>query len=396
MSLKDQIEQFGRFPPIELRIKPLSGTSDVVCLYNFLSYSFDSNILIPVDTFSFTFAIPADVKIWSDCYREGDIAQLYAGGLLLATGIIDSVDIEVDADHGERITVTGRDLIGQLEDQDAVTLDSKTIFSAQMTIDQVFQYLKVNTRIPRLRKQQTADIDAMRPAPLFATSPGESKLAALCRYLEPLNCIAWSDPDGTLVIGRPNMAQPTAGTLTIDHLNRWSNAMAMKASFASATIPNIIVPVWAGQEVVQERVAPAQALKNMAAGPARLFSLGHRLAKAVIVSNPTATNPQGFADVNRFRAGGANILQAYAKREMARQNVKEVLVQALLPGHLDNNGTPYRPDRLWVVNFTKAFPGPVDLYCFAAQYKLDQERGQVSTLQFTKKGTIVSDVRVQQ
>lgn len=396
MSLKEQIDQFGRFPPIELRIKPLASPSDVVVLYNFLSYSFDSNMLIPVDTFSFTFAIPADVKIWSDNFREGDIAQLYAGGQLLATGIIDSVDVEVDADHGERITVTGRDLMGQLEDQDAVSLDSRTIFGEQMTIDQVFKYLQVNTRFPRLRKQQTADIDAMRPAPLFATSPGESKLAALSRYLEPLNCIAWCDPDGTLVIGRPNMAQDSSGVIAIDHRNRWSNAMAIKASFSSATIPNIILPVWVGQETVQERVAPEQAMTNVAFGPARLLTLKHRLAKCVIVSSPTATNPQGFSDVNRFRVGGATLLQAYAKREIARQNVKEVLVQALLPGHLDNDGSPLRPDRVWVINFTKAFPGPIDLYCFGVQYRLDQERGQTSTLQFTKKGTIVSDVRVQQ
>lgn len=390
MSIRNEIERYGRFPPVELRIKPLASPDNVVVLRNFLSYQYDSSLLVPVDTFSFTYAVPDDKRIWSDYFREGDIAQLYANNQVLATGIIDQIEYEVDAEFGEKITITGRDLMGQLEDQDAVSIDSTTIFGSRMTITGVYNALKVNTRIPALRLQ-----DAPAGSYLFATEPGESKLAALMRFIEPLNVIAWMDPDGGLRIGRPNMAQPATNQIVVDRENRRSNCAGIKFTFASATVPNIIVPVWAGQEIVQSRVGVEQALKNKAEGPARLLSLNHRLPKCVVVSNPQGTDPQGFADVNRFRAGGSNILQAYAKREIARQNIKELSVQVVMPGHVDGDGNPFRVDTTFSVNTPRATRVPIELYCYQAQYKMDLDKGQMTNLFFTKKGTIVSDVKVQ-
>lgn len=386
--MKRDIEKLGRFPGVELRIKPLSG-APAIRLETFISYQFDSSMLTPVDTFSFTFAAPDDTRVFSDYFREGDIAELYCNDQIVATGIIDSVDVEISAEAGEKITVSGRDLMGQLEDQDAVSLDSTMIFGSNMTPTAVFQKLATNTRIRGLRLQ-----DAPETAKLFATEPQESKLSALSRYLEPLNCIAWMDPNGTMVIGKPNMAQPITGAIIVDRKNRRANCMNLKVSFGAATIANVIVPVWAGQEVVQERVGKQQRLENAAEGPARLLGLGHRLPKCIMVSNPQGNSPQDFSSVNAIRAGGANLLGAYAKREMARQNVREILAQATLPSHCDGDGNPLVVDRTYSINYGRAFAQSIELYLFQVQYKLD-EGGQRTNLFFTKKGTIVSDVRVQ-
>lgn len=395
MSLRSDIETAGSFPKVVLRIKPLQGgLKDVVVINNFLDYTFDTSILVPVDTFSFSYVAPDAEHIWSDYFREGDIVQLYGNDRTLATGLIDQVSVEVDPKNGERITITGRDLLGQFEDQDAVSIDSRWINAARASVRQVFTWLAKDTRISNLSVQRYVD---PTPLPLFATQPGESKLAALSRYAEPVNTLFWSGPDGTLIFGRPNMAQPSKGEIIVSRQTRYANCLSMKAVFASATIPNVIIPLWLGQEGVQYRFAAQQALLNKAPGPRRLLSLGHRLPKSVIVSNPDATNPQGFADVNRLQstgAGGANVLQGYAEREIARQNIRELTVQATMAGHFDGNGDPFRPDTLYTINFPRALGGPLEMYCYQAQYRLDEKMGSITNLFFTKKGTIVANVRV--
>ncbi len=389
MSLKQDIDRLGRFPPVTLRIKPLDGSYPAISLQNFLSYQFDSSMLVPVDSFSFSFAAPDDLKISSDYFREGDICELYANEIQLATGLIDQVEVEIDPEFGEKITVSGRDLMGQLEDQDIVSLDSATVFANQATVQQVYQLLVANTRIQNLRTQ-----DAPVAAKLFATEPGESKLSALARFMEPLNIIAWMDPGPTLVIGRPNMAQPPKGTFVIDRQNRRSNCIGMKTVFAAATVPNIIVPIWVGQENVQNRVGVEQGIKNLAEGPARLLGLNHRLPKSVIVSNPQGSTAAALSTVNAFTSGYTNVLRAYAQREMARQNTKEVNVQVAMPGHLDGDGNPFKVDSTYTINFDRAFKVPLEMYCYQVQYTMSLDQGQRTNLFFTKKGTIVSSERV--
>lgn len=384
--LSGKIEKGGRFPPVELRIKPLSG-KPTIHLKNFTEYSFQSSILVPVDSFSFSYAAPDDKNIFSDYFQEGDIVQLYADEQELACGIVDQIDVEVGPEFGEKVSIHGRDLMGQLEDQDAVNLDSTMIFGKKMTVQAVFQKLCANTRIVKLRTQN-APADAW----LFATEPQQSKLSALTTFLESLNCIAWMDPDGTMVIGKPDMSQSSLGRFIVDRPNRYSNCMGMKASFAASTIPNIMVPVWQGQENVQSRVAPQQRLENAASGPARLLGLGHRLAKTVVVSNPEGDGPQAFGNLNKFLAGGSTQLQAYAKRDMARRNVNEMLVEVKMAGHYDRNGNPFQVDRVYDILYSKALRQNISMYLYGVKYTLNETEGQRTVLSFCKTGTIVADV----
>lgn len=394
MSLKRDIElRGGRFPPIELRIKRLGKDLSIpgVGLENFLSYKFDSSMLIPSDSFDFAFAAPDERRTFRDYFQEGDIVQLFANNRQLATGLIDQTEIEVDNQWGEKVSIVGRDLLGQLEDQDAVSVESNPFYASRATCQQVFRLVQQNTRLQRLRTQ-----DAPKKGYLFATEPGETKMTALQRYMEPLNILAWSDPDGTLVMGRPNMAQGPIATLCLERSNRRSNVLDMKATFAAATVPNLIVPIWVGQEQVQTRIAKEQILRNTAAGAARLLNLGHFLPKVVLVSNPTGTSAQELSEVNQLEvvrdAAGGNILRAYAKREAARQNLRELQVQVVVPGHFNELGDPYRVDTCYQISFDRA--NIVEkMYLYHVQYELTVENGQRTRLFFTRVNTIVADVR---
>lgn len=401
------IEKEGRFPPLTLSVKPLEnverkpakgllssegvigsalGVSNV-SLTRFLGYRFTSSILIPVDQFQFEFVAPDGPPIY-DQIKDGDIAVISANGQTIATGIIDVVEVETDADQGEKGFVQGRDLMSQLEDQDAISMDSTPIWANEFSVLNGVRKFLDNTRITKL----AAKGEVPSSTYLLATEPGESKLAALQRFLEPLNCIAWMAADGTMLIGKPDMAQKPKGSLVLSKSKRTSNVLSMRATRNATSIPNAIVPVWVGQESVTDRVPAEQVLLNAAERPSRLFKLGHRIPKTVVVSTPIATDPQGLSSVNALKAGGANLLQSYAKRAMARSNIQELIVQAVVPGHYNENGEPYVTDTVYYVEYDRGSVFEM-MYLFQCEYELTEKGGQRTNLWLCKLGTIVSDVR---
>lgn len=401
-GIQKYLEANGRFPPVTLVITPLDRSKPIF-LDRFLSYQFSSSILIPVDTFSFSFVAPDDSRPMNQIIREGDIATLYANGIALATGIIDQTEIETDKGFGEKGSVSGRDFLGQLEDQDCVTVRGDQIRANELTIRQAAGRLLENTRV-----QKVIVKDAPTKQFLFATEPGESKIAALQRFVEPLNCLFWASPIGNLIVGRPNMAQKAKGRVFVSKTKRQSNVMSIKVVRSSATIPNLILPIWTGQEEVQSRVTKQQQVFNRAVGPHRLYHLNHFLQKTVVISNPQGASPQDLSRVNDLRAAanltaeqaatqgpkpaGSNLLQAYAKRELARHNQKEMIVEAVSAGHYDENGDPWAIDTVYSVEYDR---GDVqkDMYLFHVEHILSEE-GQTTRLFFCNKGTIVSDTVV--
>lgn len=394
-GLLDLLAKTGRMPPLRLVIKPLEGSnigsqlgSNAYVIDRFLSYNFSSSILIPVDNFSFAFVAP-DGEPLPKVIKEGDIVQLSANDIPIATGLIDSTEVETEADYGEKGSISGRDLLSQLEDQDAISFDSSPIWAENCSIKTALAHLLANTRIPtqNVELRNVTDTNG-----LLATEPGESKMSALQRFLESFNMLAWMGPTGKLIIGKPTMTRDNVvGDIFLLKAKRLSNVMSIKVTRASATIPNFIVPVWAGQERTVDRVSKEQGVPNGLAGPARLLKLGHRLAKTVVVSVPDATDAQGLAALNKFKAASGNKLAAYAKREMARKNVAAMQVQAVVPGHFNESGDPYITDTCYHVQYDR---GNVDevMYLYHCEYSLTAEQGQRTTLYFCQLGTIVADV----
>ncbi len=393
-ALTEFLQKTGRLPPVALLIYPLESSRPPIRLTTFLNYGFNSSVVIPVDSFSFSFKT-AELgleKPFTSYVRGGDIAALEANGKVIMTGIIDVVDIETTEQAGELVNIHGRDLMGQLEDQTAVNDRSEQIWANQASISQAAGLLTKGTRIKGVALQ-----DAPSSKYLLATEPGESRLTSLQRFLEPLNCIAWMTPEGRIRIGRPNMAAstPSRGTLIMDAQQRLSNVISMKAIRASTQIPNLIVPIWSGQESVVARVTKSQGVFNQATEPNYLRQHGHFVTRAVVVGTPRGSDPQSLSDVNNYvvaRAAGSNLLYAQAKRELARANLGELIVQAIAPGHYNDDLEPFMPDQMYQIRYPRA---DVDLkmYLYQVEYTCSVDQGQRTNLLFCKLGTIVSDVR---
>jgi hypothetical protein len=166
----------------------------------------------------------------------------------------------------------------------------------------------------------------------------------------------------------------------------------MQVRYSATQIPNIVVPVWTGQESVQSRVAPDQAIPNNAPGPKRLLANKHFVPRSVVVSTPQGSNAQALADSTQIAlVGGSNVLQAYAKREIARANVNEVAVQAVVKGHYNSDLDPFLIDTCYQIINPRASLNE-KMYLHTVEYSGDEKSGQRTSLFFCRLGSIVADV----
>jgi len=387
-SILKKFQRDGRFPPLKVSVFSLESklTYEFGDKIRLLEYQFESNMLVPVDTFSFMISAPDADPVYTKI-KDGDLISVTANNVSVFTGIIDAVDTETQNTEGETVRIEGRDLIGQLEDQDAVSIQAEPIFSNRTTLKNATRVLLRDTRIKGLN-----EINTPQEPYQFATMPGEKKVSALQRFTEPLNCIFWAAPNGALNIGRPNFSQEPTGKFILSREKRQSNVLSIKSRRQAAAIPNIYVPIWTGQEQVQNRVGPSQAYEAKAKRPSELFKLGHILPRTVVIGAIDASNPQGQADLNRFEAAGQTKLQAYAKREAARENQAEHLVEVVVPGHYTDSGAPFAVNTVWDVEYDR---GNVfkKMFCYGVSYGMSVE-GQTTNLMLCNLGTIVSDVAV--
>lgn len=411
-QLARYLEVNGRSPPFELIFKPLendiqptfdgrglsSGENRKaqsknlqkladLALDTFLSYNYSSSILIPVDTFSFTFSRP-DLDPVPTFLREGDLITLAGNGVPVSTGIIDQVEVEIDDSGGERASISGRDLLSQLEDQDAVSLNSGKNFGGNTTIENGVRRLCEDTRITQFdfTRAPTGQF-------LWATEAGESKLTALQRLLEPANCVAWMLPSGALKIGQPNMSANSSGDLFCLQNSRESNVISIKATRACSRIPNVIAVIWPIQEdVTKEATLPKQVYLNAAYGPERLRKLGHTLPKSVVIAVPDGNAPTDYDAVNKLQFANGDRLDQYAKREIARANVDELIVQIVVNGHYNESGMPYLPDTVYNIRFDR---GNIDqdMYLYQTDYRMSEDTGQLTNLYFCNLGAIVAGIK---
>lgn len=406
-ALLSYLQQKGKLPPVTLSIFPLEGGVGVIpqkeiFVDKFLSYKFQSSILIPVDTFSARINYEPIEGFRKP--SEGDIFVLRANGQPVSTGIVDQLDMETDASQGTTLDITGRDLLGQFEDQDAVSLDSKMIYGNSMTPSQVVRALAQDTRIDPAKVLTTS---LTSKAWLFATQPGETKLSALQRYCEPLDIYFWMNGDGRVIIGKPDVKGVLGrrGSLILSKKKRSSNVLKMRSTRNSTQIPNIFLGIWNAQETVQSIISGEQILNNTARGPSRLRTFGHRLPKAIVTSTPQGSAPQDLSDVNalevarqnlalqkKTKAGQANLLQAYAKREMAKANIRELQVQVQVIGPYNENALPFQADQTYRIVYD-VDDIDQDMYLYQVEYSLDDKNGQITTLLFCTQDSIVADPR---
>jgi prophage tail gpP-like protein len=207
------------------------------------------------------------------------------------------------------------------------------------------------------------------------------------------------DPTGTLVVGKPNMNQAASGRMVLSKSNRNStNVFSMRTVRSAATIPNILIPIYSGQEIAGVRPYLSKAIKNNAEGPKRLWKANHKVLKTVVSSFPSAESPQDAAalnvlvEANRQELG--DLVKLQALREMAKFNVKELIVQAVVPGHYNESAKVYSVDQMYTIEFDRGGIIGRDMYLYSVRWALSEDTGQRTTLQFCKQGTIVAQNKV--
>lgn len=399
MSFLDDLKKFGRFPPVELRITPLAprrasrrGPKTVV-IDKFLTYQFNQSMLIPVDNFTYSFSAPSDTAPFTDYCLEGDIVTIYVNNTLVAKGIVDQIEIECDGDSGEKVTVNGRNMLGQLEDQDCVTLNMQPIFGENTNVITAIEKLIEGTRLPRKVVSQ----DAPNFNTLVRTEAGEKKLSAILRILEPVNCLLWSGPDGTLIVGKPDFGQPIAGKMMINKSKRSSNVLSMRVVRSATSLPSRYVACLTAIEAsVNYVMQKNRVYQNPAEGAARLFREGHTNTKTVVSSNTVGADPAGFDNASRIIVAekpGTNMLDQMVFRQIAKDNFNELLVTTVMAGHCDENGFPFIPDSIYNIEYDRANVQE-NMYLYSVEYHGSSERGQWSILNFCKLGTIVEGSRI--
>lgn len=411
-ALIKYLQANGSLPKVTLSIFPIENLSQEIFLDRFISYTFRSSILSPVDSFSAELFYSTTLNIKNkhtgkDEVRRprcGDIFVLRANNIPICSGIVDQLDMETDHRNGTKMTVQGRNLLGQWEDQDSISLDSTIVYASNVTISQVVSKLADNTRIV---SSQTEYRFATTRGWLFATQPGESKLSSMQRYCEALDMWFWTKGDGSLIVGRPDMygiREGVKGQWFCSSGIRKSNVLAIRSTRNETQIPNSIIPIWNGQEKIIAQV-PQAALLNNSAGPKRLRSYGHRVPRAVVISTPQGDAPQDLADINTLRvaaqnaakhkentAGNSNLIQAYAKREMAKANLKELIVQVNIVGHYNSRAEPINTDQTYHIKYDDDGIDE-DMYLYEIEYSMDEASGPQTKLYFCRQTAIVSDVR---
>lgn len=373
--------------PIQLDIKSAQkgGDSKFQPLQTFTSYSFERNILVPAAPFRFT--APGVDPAVRQAIRSGDMIELFAVGLdgtkqPIATGFIDETDTHVNPSHVEYV-LTGRDTMGQLVDNAVVDAQNRVVQTSGVTLEVILKTIIANTKIPQGYQTQQIPNGSL----LFQTNPGETKINALQRYLEITNCLIWSLPTGQLKIGKPNFTQASQGTLSLNRVPGSVNNLleARVRRSVHTAIRQIVV------QLQDLNLVDAGAYTVLNQDQDMLNISGNLCGRSVY---ETFTNGQGNAAVNQITQVGnsngdpKNLGQAKALRELARDNMKIIEVEAVVKGHLNPNGQVFDVDQVYSVQIPDDLVAE-NMYVYSVSHELTLDHGMMTRLRLVRLGTIV-------
>lgn len=371
--------------PLELDGKSAqSKNAEPASIRTFTSYAFDRNILVPASPFRFTApGVDIDTRL---ALRSGDFTTLWVtppGGVRqqVGTGIIDETDTHATSENVEYL-LTGRDMMGQLVDNSAVDASNRIINLTGVTLGGILKSLIQNTRIPATFDSQQVPTGTL----LFQTNAGETKINALQRYLEPANCLIWSKPNGQLVLGKPNFYQPRSGFLV---LNR------------SSPVGNNVIDMRCRRNVntaIRQIVCQLQDMNQVDAGQftvncndADMLEVAPALVGRSVYTNFTYGN--GADAYNQLTQVGNQpgnpkaMGHAYAMRQIARENMKIIDIEAVIRNHVNEDGVAYNVDQIYNVQFEDEDVSE-DMYVYSCTYELTDKQGMLTRLRLCRKGTI--------
>lgn len=170
---------------------------------NWTSYDVDSDLLIPADAWRVTLGLPDSVL--PPDVRAGAVVSVWIGDDQVMVGRVDDDDDEVGR-HDSVFSLNGRDGAADLVDCAAPILtvqqiDLPTLISK---LTKEFGIKKIRVDAPDARQRQKISVQ-----------PGDVAWDVLANAAEANGLWPWFEPDGTLVVGRPDYTLPPVATLTM-------------------------------------------------------------------------------------------------------------------------------------------------------------------------------------
>ena len=374
--------------PIHLEFKSAKAgkTAETKRLEIFNSYSFDRSILTPASPFRFT--APGVNKSDRVAIRSGDFVQLSLTNSsgetsLIATGFVDETDTHVIPANVDYV-ITGRDTLGQLVDNASIDASNSIINTENVTMETLLKQLLRNTRIP----QQIISQQMPNAALLVQTQAGETKINTLQRYMEFLNILIWSLPDGRVVIGKPDFTNPISGSLILNSSSPQKNNLLEARSRRNLN------------QAIRQIVTQLSTLEQVDAGSFTVFNndddMAEVQASGVGKSIYRSFNyGEGSTAANSVKAIGnqtgepRTMGRELSMREIARDNMKILDVEVVVMGHVNESGVPYNIDQIYNVEIEDDDVNE-PMYVYAVNYELTMQHGMLTRLKLCRLGTIIA------
>jgi prophage tail gpP-like protein len=319
--------------------------------------------------------------------RSGDKILLYATNqagikIQLATGFVDETDTHITANSLDYV-ISGRDTLGQLVDNSAVDAQNKIQNTDKVSLDFIIQQVLANTRMPPGFLKQSVPNGSL----IWQTNPGETKINTLQRYLDIMNCLVWSAPDGRMIVGKPNFSQYSSGYLWISSSDPSDNNVleARVKRNVNQAIRQIIVQLQTLDQVDGQSFTRKNQDKDVKALAS--FKVGRSVYQHFSYSGGSeAINQLTF--VGNQTADPTNMGTSYALREIARENMKVLDIELVVDGHINSSGGIYGIDQMYDV-FIEDEDLQESLYVYSCSYELSQNQGLLTRLRLCRPGTIV-------
>ncbi|MFA7399228.1 MAG: phage tail protein [Sideroxydans sp.] len=178
------------------------------------SYEIDSDLLTPADGWAVSLGL-SDGNVPPDVVA-GAAVKVMVGGDVVMTGYVDEVNQAVSK-SSHSLSMSGRDLAADLIDCSAPIFTAKLV-SLKQVIAKIVSDFHIKIRI---------DADATRTRTKVSIEPGDTAWDALARAAEANGLWPWFEPDGTLVIGRPDYTTPVVASLIIRKNGEENNLISL-------------------------------------------------------------------------------------------------------------------------------------------------------------------------
>jgi len=191
---------------------------------HFLSYSIDTDLYTPADAFRMELSAPETqveagmrCEVWVNDQRE-------------LTGIIDRVTRRV-TEHGQTLSVEGRDLMGLLVDsccESFVSVKNKSLRELAALLLRTVPYINRKAVVYQSaasgKAKTTTDL-LDEPQTITQIEPGMTVFEVLKAAAVSRGLLFYSLPDGTLVFGRPKAKGEPAFTLQLTRDGKGNNVI---------------------------------------------------------------------------------------------------------------------------------------------------------------------------